>query len=97
VATNTGTTHIDFTYAAAVTLPQFSAVNNGGQWSATVPLTPHVQTYLYGVQGYDQNTPITGPVTVTPDMAGQFWIGYAPEPGYVATNTGTAHIDFNAL
>jgi hypothetical protein len=81
-----------------VTLPQFEATNLcTPAASATVPLTPHVKTYLYGVQGHPETDAITEPVTVTPDMVGgQFWIGYQPDAGYVATNTGQWHIDFNA-
>ena len=48
------------------------------------------------MSGYDQNVAITNDVTITPDMAGQFWIGYSPEGTYWAQNAGTMHIDFNA-
>ena len=57
-----------------------------------------VDTYLMGVQGYDEKVAITKDVTVTKDMAGQFWIGHQAQPGYVITNPDTAqlHIDLDS-
>jgi hypothetical protein len=70
--------------------------------SVTVPYTPGLNTYLYGVNGYSQDTPITHDVTVSAGLNGaegtapQFWIGYTAQTGYVDTNpgAGTSHIDF---
>jgi hypothetical protein len=68
--------------------------------SVTVPYTKGIGTRLYGVNGYPQENPITGDVTVTAGLDGaigpapQFWIGYTAKPGYVLTGTGTAHVDF---
>jgi hypothetical protein len=70
--------------------------------SVTVPYTPGLDTFLYGVSGYSQDVPITDAVTVTAGLdgaaatAGQFWIGYTAQPGYVDANpgAGTSHIDF---
>ena len=67
-----------------------------------MPYTPGLDTFLYGVNGYSQYTPITHDVTITGGLkgldgtAGQFWIGYTAKPGYVDTNpgAGTWHIDF---
>ena len=69
--------------------------------SVTVPVTPGIDTVLYGVNGYPE-TPITHAVTVTGGLDGangtapQFWIGYTAQPGYAITNPGTAptHFDF---
>lgn len=79
-----------------VTLPQFDTTNvcQVPLANVTVPYTPHVKTYLYGVTGYDQNVAITGPVNVTRAMAGQFWVSYTTNPGFVAANAGQWHIDF---
>jgi hypothetical protein len=91
-----GVTKNKVTAPVPVTLPQFEAVC-GANASATVPYTPHVQTYLMGVNGYPETSAITGPVTVTPDMVGgQFWIKYVVDDGYTAANAGQWHIDFNA-
>jgi hypothetical protein len=76
--------------------------NYGPTCSVTVPYTPGLNTYLYGVNGYSQDTPITHDVTITAGVDGaagtaaQFWIGYSAQPGYVDTNpaAGTSHIDF---
>jgi hypothetical protein len=80
----------------SVTLPSFdlSPVCQTPLANVTVPYTAHVKTYLYGVTGYDEHVAITGPVNVTRAMAGQFWIGYVPDAGYVAANAGQWHIDF---
>lgn len=83
-----------------VTEPMFNY--NVNTCSVTVPYTPGLDTRLYGVNGYSQDTPITHDVTVTAGLdgvdgtTGQFWIGYTPQPGYVDTNpgAGTSHIDF---
>ena len=79
-----------------VMLPQFDTTNVAYTPLAnvTVPFTPHVNTYLYGVQGYDQNVPITEDVNVDRTEAWQFWVNYVPEDGYVALNAGQWHIDF---
>ena len=82
----------------AVSAPTFNV--NGG--AVTVPYTPGIDTFLYGVNGYPQEVPITHDVTVTGSLDGtdgtapQFWIGYTAQPGYVITNPGAAptHIDF---
>ena len=83
----------------SVSAPIFSIDAN--TCTVTVPFTPGIDTVLYGVNGHGE-TPITGDVTVTgsldgaPDTAGQFWIGYTAQPGYVISNPGVAptHIDF---
>ena len=83
----------------AVSAPLFNIDRN--TCSVTVPFTPGIDTFLYGVNGHTE-TPITHDVTVTgsldgaPDTAPQFWIGYTAQPGYVITNPGAAptHIDF---
>jgi hypothetical protein len=70
--------------------------------SVTVPYTPGLDTRLYGVNGYSQDTPITHDVTITAGLEGvngtapQFWIGYTAQPGYADANpgAGTSHIDF---
>lgn len=69
--------------------------------SVTVPFTKGIETRLYGVNGYPQENPITGDVTVAAGLDGafgtapQFWVGYTAKPGYVLTATaGTTHIDF---
>ena len=64
--------------------------------SVTVPYTPGLNTFLYGVPGHPETEAITSDVTVTPETAGQFWIGYTAQPGYVITNPGAGqwHIDF---
>ncbi len=66
--------------------------------NVTVPFTPHVKTYLYGVPGYDRERPDHRGRERQPRlMAWQFWVGYVPEEGYVAVNTGQTHIDFWAF
>jgi hypothetical protein len=83
----------------SVSEPMFSLDVN--TCSVTVPYTPGIDTVLYGVNGYT-DTPITHDVTVrgaldgTPSTAGQFWIGYTAQPGYVITNPGASptHFDF---
>jgi hypothetical protein len=81
----------------AVSAPMFNLDVN--TCSVTVPYTPGIDTFLYGVNGR-QETPITAAVTVTggldgaPDTAGQFWIGYTPKPGYVITGAAPTHFDF---
>ena len=79
-----------------VTLPQFDTTNVAYTPLAnvTVPFTPHVKTYLYGVQGYNQDVPITEDVNVDRTEAWQFWVRYEVEDGYVALNEGQWHIDF---
>ena len=68
--------------------------------SVTVPYIKGIETRLYGVNGYPQENPITGDVTVAAGLDGafgtapQFWVGYTAKPGYVLTGTGTTHIDF---
>jgi len=70
--------------------------------SVTVPYTPGIDTFLYGVNGYSQSAPITQDVTVTGGLEGadgtaaQFWIGYTAQPGYVIDNPNAApsHFDF---
>ncbi len=61
-----------------------------------VPFVKGVDTFLLGVQGYDEKVAITHDVTVTKAMAGQFWIGHKAQAGYVIANPNTAqwHIDF---
>jgi hypothetical protein len=84
----------------AVSEPMFNY--NVNTCSVTVPYTPGLDTFLYGVPGYSQDVPITHAVTLTAGLdgvdgtAGQFWIGYKVQPGYVDTNpgAGTSHIDF---
>jgi hypothetical protein len=70
--------------------------------SVTVPKTPGIDTFLYGVNGHPETEAITSDVTVKGSLDGafetapQFWIGYKAQPGYVITNpgAGTNHIDF---
>jgi hypothetical protein len=68
--------------------------------SVTVPYTPGVDTFLYGVNGHPQTEAIAHSVTVTSgldgadDTAPQFWIGYVAQPGYVITGAGPSHFDF---
>jgi hypothetical protein len=81
-----------------VTEPMFNVSGS----SVTVPYTPGIDTFLYGVNGHPETEAITSDVTVTgsldgaPNTAPQFWIGYKAQPGYVITNpgAGTTHIDF---
>jgi hypothetical protein len=83
-----------------VTEPMFNYDVN--TCSVTVPYTPGLDTFLYAVNGYSQDEPITHDVTVKAGLDGaagtapQFWIGYRAQPGYVDTNPGggTTHIDF---
>jgi hypothetical protein len=72
----------------AVTLPWFESEYVDGEWTATVPVTPYVKTYLKGVPGYDENTPIEQFVAVKSEWVGgsQFWIEYKVDDGYVAAN-----------
>ena len=82
----------------AVSEPTFSVKGS----SVTVPFTAGIDTFLYGVNGHPETQAITGDVTVTGSLTGefntapQFWIGYKAQPGYVITNpgAGTTHIDF---
>jgi hypothetical protein len=82
-----------------VSAPTFELDTN--TCSVTVPYTPGIDTFLYGVNGYPE-APITHDVTVTGGldgangMAPQFWIGYKAQPGYVITNPGASptHFDF---
>jgi hypothetical protein len=70
--------------------------------SVTVPYTPGIDTFLYGVNGHPETEAITHDVTVTGgldgalDTAPQFWIGYKAQPGYAITNPGASptHFDF---
>ena len=77
-----------------VTLPEHFA--GEGTYSVVVPFVKGVDTFLLGVQGYDEKVAITHDVTVTKAMAGQFWIGHTAQQGYVIANPNTAqwHIDF---
>ena len=78
----------------SVTLPEHFA--GEGTYSVVVPFVKGVDTFLMGVQGYDEHVAITHDVTVTKAMAGQFWIGHQAQEGYVIANPTTAqwHIDF---
>jgi hypothetical protein len=78
----------------SVTLPEHFV--GEGTYSVVVPYVKGVDTFLMGVQGYDEHVAITHDVTVTKAMAGQFWIGHTAQPGYVIANPTTAqwHIDF---
>ena len=78
----------------SVTLPEHFA--GEGTYSVVVPYVTGVDTFLFGVQGYDEKVAITEDVTVTKAMAGQFWIGHTAQEGYVIANPDTAqwHIDF---
>jgi hypothetical protein len=84
----------------AVSAPMFNLDVN--TCSVTVPYTPGIDTFLYGVNGHPETEAITHDVTVTggldgaSDTAPQFWIGYTAQPGYVITNQGAApsHFDF---
>jgi hypothetical protein len=78
----------------SVTLPEH--LEGEGTYSVVVPYVVGVDTFLMGVQGYDEKLAITEDVTVTKDMAGQFWIGHQAQEGYVIANPDTAqwHIDF---
>jgi hypothetical protein len=83
-----------------VTEPMFNY--NVNSCSVTVPYTPGLNTYLYGVPGHPQEQAIPASVTVSAGLQGatntaaQFWIGYTVQPGYVDTNPGGGqwHIDF---
>src|SRR4029079_7388076 len=78
----------------SVTLPEHFV--GEGTHSVVVPFVKGVDTFLMGVQGYDEKVAITQDVTITKEMAGQFWIGHQAKPGYVVANPNTAqwHIDF---
>ena len=78
----------------SVTLPEH--FEGEGTHSVVVPFVKGVDTFLMGVQGYDEKVAITQDVTVTKAMAGQFWIGHQAQAGYVIANPNTAqwHIDF---
>ena len=67
-----------------------------GTYSVVVPFVKGIDTFLLGVQGYDEKVAITQDVTVTKAMAAQFWIGHKAHDGYVIANPDTAqwHIDF---
>jgi hypothetical protein len=83
-----------------VSAPMFGL--NVNTCSVKVPYTPGIDTFLYGVNGYSQDAPITHEVTVTGGLDGadgtapQFWIGYTAQPGYVIDNPNAApsHFDF---
>jgi hypothetical protein len=77
-----------------VSLPEHFA--GEGTYAVVVPFVKGVDTFLMGVQGYDEHVAITQDVTVTKAMAGQFWIGHKAQDGYVIANPNTAqwHIDF---
>src|SRR3954454_3172254 len=82
----------------AVSVPVFNV--NG--CSVTVPKTPGIDTFLYGVNGHPETEAIDGAVTVTGSVSGadntapQFWIGYKAQPGYAIANPAEApwHFDF---
>jgi len=84
----------------AVSVPMFNLDAN--TCSVTVPKTPGIDTFLYGVNGHPETEAITSNVTVTGSLSGadntapQFWIGYKPQPGYVISNLADApwHFDF---
>jgi hypothetical protein len=78
----------------SVTLPEH--FEGEGTYSVVVPFVKGVDTFLLGVQGHDEKIAITQDVTVTKEMAGQFWIGHQAQEGYVIANPDTAqwHIDF---
>jgi len=84
----------------AVSAPVF--ILDAGTCSVTVPYTPGIDTFLYGVNGHPQSEAITHDVTVTGGVDGadgtapQFWIGYQAQPGYVIANPGASptHVDF---
>jgi len=78
----------------SVTLPEH--FEGEGTYSVVVPFVKGVDTFLMGVQGHDEKVAITQDVTVTKEMAGQFWIGHQAQEGYVIANPDTAqwHIDF---
>jgi hypothetical protein len=83
-----------------VSVPMFNL--NVNTCSVTVPYTPGIDTFLYGVNGHPETEAITHDVTVKGSLDGafetapQFWIGYQAQPGYVITNPGAAptHFDF---
>jgi len=79
----------------SVTLPEHLV--GEGTYTVVVPVVKGVDTFLYGVQGYDEHVAITQDVTVTKAMAGQFWIGHKAQEDYVVANPDTAqwHIDFH--
>ena len=78
----------------SVTLPEHFA--GEGTCSVVVPYVRGVDTFLMGVQGYDEKVAITKDVTVTKAMVNKFWIGHTAQEGYVIANPDTAqwHIDF---
>jgi hypothetical protein len=78
----------------SVTLPEH--FEGEGTYSVVVPFVKGVDTFLMGVQGHDEKVAITQDVTVTKEMAGQFWIGHQAQESYVIANPDTAqwHIDF---
>jgi hypothetical protein len=78
----------------SVTLPEH--FEGEGTYSVVVPFVKGVDTFLMGVQGHGEKVAITQDVTVTKEMAGQFWIGHQPQEGYAIANPDTAqwHIDF---
>lgn len=81
-----------------VSIPSFGL--DTSTCSVTVPFVKGVETRIYGVNGYDQNVPITEDVTVTGGLDGasgtapQFWIGYSALPGYVLDGSAPTHFDF---
>jgi hypothetical protein len=84
---------IEHPAVAGVTCPQPQT----GEPYVIVPFTPHVKTYLMGVQGHPETDAITADVKVTPTMSGgQFWIRYEYEDGYAPANPGIWHVDFSA-
>lgn len=80
--------------SCSVALPEH--FEGEGTYSVVVPFVKGVDTFLMGVQGYDEKVAITEDVTVTKAMAGQFWIGHQAQEGYKIANPDTAqwHIDF---
>ena len=62
-----------------MTLPEH--FEGEGTYSVVVPFVKGVDTFLMGVQGYDEKVVITQDVTVTKEMAGQFWIGHQAQEG----------------
>jgi len=83
----------------AVPAPTFNL--DGNTCSVTVPYTPGIDTFLFGVNGHPETDAITSPVTVTGgldgalDTAPQFWIGYKAQPGYEISNLAAAPWHFD--